>query len=417
MPRKENIGMYPKGMDTRSDETSLINGTAREIRNYDVDRDGNLERRRPIRQLLAGSDYHSLHSAKHGALYGCIKNELGRFDILNKTFTPLATMPDAFRTDFVDFRNETLVFNPSFAVRILPQRNEIRTVGVPVIDTGIGMFTVTSTGGLREGDYSVALSIVDDLGEESALSPEYKLSVPEGGGITVIGLPLRPLDTLRIYCTTRNGEELYEVYEGEMTVVSVSIDQAMVNNPGRQAETMDMEPLPPGQFVTAQNSRVFVAANDRLYYSEPFRPHLTKTFHNFIKFNGIIRMLKATDEGLYVGDDDGVHFLTGRNPEDFQTEIVSSYSPVYGTAVSVSSDEFGDRTEESVSVVWLTTIGYLAGSESGTVFELHPGQLDLPAYTRGFSCFHSHNGRKQIITPVASSSWLGTGTALDSNIH
>jgi len=418
MPKPFPIGPFPNGMDNRSDETSLYKGTARKLRNLDVDNRGHLERRRSYQQLISAKEMHSLYSNEANQLFGCVGNILGIFDLSALSFAPLVDMPSKFRTAFTELNNVTYAFNPDFSCRMPNGKTTVFTVGVPLIDTTPAMFAPLPTGGLRAGKYTVALSVIDAAGEESGMSPEYTLDIEEGGGISVMGLPLITGNSLRLYCTTRDGEELYQVREVPMTEVSFTVGASHVSRPGRQPETAHKEPLPFGHFVESMGSRLLVAADNVLHFSSTFRPHLSDRRHDFITLENTIHLLKVTEGGVYLGDISGVYYLAGWDPAEWNLKKVSNQAPVYGSGLLVDHEDFSEELDQGDSnVLWLSRSGVQVGSPDGKVTSMHPHQLDLPKYQIAAAAFTQYNGMKQAIFPVNSNSWLGTGTAVESVIN
>jgi len=405
-------------MDNRSDETSIPKGMARKIRNLDINNQGHLERRRSYQQLLVAKELHSLYTNAAGQIFACVGSTLGIIDLPALSFSPLIEMPSKFRTEFTELDNTTYATNPAFNCRFPNNGTEVFTVGVPLIGTSSVMFSPSPNGGLHAGTYTVALSVVDAAGEESTLSPEYPIDVEEGGGISVVGLPLVSGNSLRLYCTGRNGEELYQVLEMPMTEVSTFIGKSLVDKPGRQPETAHKEPLPYGHFIDSMGSRLLVASNNVLHFSSSFRPHLSDYGHDFIVLEKTITILKVVAGGVYVGDATGVYFLKGWDPGEWKIERVSEQAAIYGSAISIDGKNFSEELSNSdTNVLWLSRTGIQAGSPDGNVTEMHPNQLDLPSYQVAAAVFTQYNGMKQAIFPVNSNSWLGTGTAIESVIN
>jgi hypothetical protein len=418
MPKKQPIGPFKAGMDNRSDETSLRQGTARQLRNVDVDKDGNVALRRGFQQLLSGQELHSLFSAQTGKLYGVVGSMLGLFDIYAPSFTGLVQMPNKYRTDYTELNGTVYASNPAFSCRFKPATNSVYTIGVPLVDTVASMFAAADTGGLHEGTYTVGVTVVDEFGEESGFSPEYPIEVAQGGGISIVGLPIIAGSQIRVYSTMRNGEEFYQVYEGVLDGSTILLGASSLLDPGRQPETMEKEPLPFGHFIDAMGGRLLIAKDNILAFSSAFRPHLYDPRHDFVSFQSTIRLLAPTTEGVYVGDGSGVYFLSGRDPDKWEVRTVSDLPPVYGSALAVPGEDFNEELDRGhTNWLWLTRAGVQVGLPNGQVYSMHPHQLDLPQYGIASAALARYNGMKQAIFPVKSNSWLGTGTAVDSTIQ
>ena len=128
-------------------------------------------------------------------------------------------------------------------------------------------------------------------------------------------------------------------------------------------------------------------------------------------------MVQPVDGGIYIGDQTGVRFYKGEDPESFEVKEVSSEIAVFGTAISVPGEYLPVKLGKGESAaVWLAQSGYHIGLPSGEVVRLHSEQVQLPRYVQGCAAFFIKDGRKQIITPVNSNVLADASVALDSTI-
>lgn len=128
------------------------------------------------------------------------------------------------------------------------------------------------------------------------------------------------------------------------------------------------EPLPPGQFIEVFKTCLYVASGDILYVSDPLCDYFDIRT-GYRRFNGRIRMLKAVDGGIYVSDDDGVHFCKGDANEDFQKECVYPIPAVPFTDVCLSGQFVDDRIKGDVAF-WTSEDGICLGTPDGVVVNL-----------------------------------------------
>ena len=400
-----------------ADETALPEDQCRKAVNVDIDKDGNLERRQGFTKILSAVDVHSLYSSENSRyILGCQKNSLGVFDLLNGiSFTALDTMPEKFRTDWTSHHDRYYASNPAYHCRINKSTFTVSPFSVQLPDPL--SITPTSSGGLREGTYTVAWSVTNSEGEESALSDEVQIEVPTGGGIAITGVPLWPGFNLRVYASQANGEELYRAIETPMIATSFSIGVTEMNAGGNQPATRFMQELPMGHFIESHGSRLFVAFEDTIAFSAPFRPHLWDPRHNFIQLSSTVTMLASIKGGIFISSFDEVKFLAGDDPEQFEVQDVDADPAFFGSAVVVPGAHFsGELLQYDEIVVWLSRSGHMAGLPDGRVFRLNPGQLDLPSYSSASATFAVKNGVKRVLIPVNSNRRTGTGVAIDSEI-
>lgn len=218
-----------------------------------------------------------------------------------------------------------------------------------------------------------------------------------------------------VYITSADGDVLR--YAAELPAVFPTYVVAETAQ-GGQLDTRFLTPLPAGDFICWHNGRLYTAKNGALYFSEAMRPHLHNPAHNVIPFSGHIAFVESVGDGLYVGDSRGVWFLSGNDPAKFEQRRVSSCRAVVRSSIMVPPEHFPPKQVpvDSPVAVWLSTSGYVVGMPGGTTVELQPDRLKVPSGLVGRSAFLLREGRKQVVTPVNSTSTATFGTAVDSVI-
>lgn len=406
------------GMNQLGDETSLANDEfsamyVRQATNIDIDKQGNINRRKGARLLTVGSGYHSLYSSSRTWLMACLRNELGVYNPDTAVFTPLVTMEDAYRTSFTELNRNLYAVNPSFSCMFLPGQVAAKPIGVPLPDIE-PEFYITSSGDFEEGTYGVAYTVIDLDGEESGLSEITFLELEAGQGIGGNLFTIQTDYKYRIYCSTANGDQLRQAIEFDADVVSIEI---LTPEQGRLAETQGLEPPPFGHIIRSFNSRLLIAAPDgNIHFTEAFRPHL---YHptNFVSVSGFPTMVEAVEDGVFVGDQNGVHFFQGQDPSSWAARTASSERVVYNTSTTLSGAYFeGDIANFDEVALWLTHSGYQIGLPNGEIIRLNKEQIKTPDYVLGCTAVLISDGRKQVVTPVNSNEAASAEVALDSTI-
>lgn len=407
------------GIDQLSDETNLRTNTEekitsiREGTNIDIDTEGNVGRRGGYVKKLTGEGYHSLYESERGWLMLCHKSELGIYNTATNALDVLVTLDENFLTSYTEMNGNLYYVNPGSKGMIRKDEVMVRTLGVPLPEVTPG-FAVVANGGLAAGTYGITYTIVDNAGEESPLGPLMVLDLPSGGAIQGTMFTLYPNTKYRIYMTSADGVELYQVTEFDADVVSITISTFVE---GRRPDTQFLSRLPFGYIIRAHGSRLYVATNDFVFFSEPFLPHLTNEANGFLPTTGFTTMVQPVEGGIYIGDQTGVRFYKGEDPEAFEVMEVSSEVVVFGTAILVPGEHLPVKLGKGESAaVWLTQSGYQIGLPSGELVRLHSDQVQLPRYVQGCAAFFSQDGRKQIVTPVNSNVLADASVALDSTI-
>ena len=416
MPTKLNKPVL--GIDQLSDETNLLTDKDRRITsmregtNIDLDAEGNMSRRKGYTLKLAGSGYHSLYESTRGMLLVCNSNQMGIYNPEAATFTALTGMAAPYLTSFTELNGNIYFINPGHRGMIRSIETAVRPLGVALPDVS-PIFTA-STGSLEAGTYGVAFSIVNELGEESPLGPLVTLTLPANGGVAATFLTVVAGYTYRIYMTTTDGEELYQATEFAADTTSYAIGSHQV---GRRPATQFLSRLPFGYTIRAFGSRLYIATDNFVYYSEPFLPHLANLANGFLPTTGFTTMLQPVDGGMFIGDQTGVYFYEGQDPADFKPKLVSDEVAVFGTAVAVPGSFLPEKyASADTAAVWLSASGYHIGLPSGEVVRLHARQVLLPRYVQGCAALSVQDGRKQLITPVNSNVLADASVALDSTI-
>jgi len=401
------------GINQLTDETSLTEEGAmfvREATNVDIDSKGNVSRRKGATLKLAGSGYHSLYMSGRGWLMMCHNNELGAYFPVANVFDPLVTMEDSYIVSYAEDNGNLYAMSPSFSCMFLPGSTASKPIGVP-LPSITAEFGVLSSGGLEEGKYGVAYTIVDPDGEESGLSKIIFLEIPANGGIQGILFTIISGYKYRVYMTTANGEELHQAVEFDAAVTTIQI---LAPEKGRLAETFGLQPLPKGHIIRSFGARLLVGSVDVVYFSEAFRPHLADPT-GFVAATGFVTMVECLDDGVFISDDYGVRFYKGSDPSSWEVMDGATEKAIFGTSLVVSGSFFsGDLAGEDKVAIWLTETGYQVGLTSGKVVKLNAGQVALPKYTQGCTTTLISDGRKQLITPVNSNQLAGVSVALDS---
>lgn len=401
------------GVDTLSSETALVKGAVRSAVNVDIGRAGRFKRRAGYTRRVAHPGMHSLfYAAQKGWTLVARDSALYQLDISTYSLTPLAALSSPDKLEYTEY-NGNLYFSNKTTIGWVPSDSTMaRPVGVPVPTTPT---LSAAAGGLTPGKYGVAITFVDDRGEEGGATELQVIDLPDGGGIRLANLPQRLGWTIFVYITSADGDVLR--WAAELPAVFPTYVVAETAQ-GGELDTQFLVPLPPGDIVRWHNGRLFTAKNGALRFSEALRPHLHNPAHNVIPFSGHIAFVESVSDGLYVGDSRGVWFLSGTDPTKFEQRRVSTCRAVARSSIMVPPEHFPPKQvpAEAPVAVWLSTSGYVVGMSGGTTVELQPDRLKVPSGLTGRSAFLLREGRKQVVTPVNSTSTATFGTAVDSVI-
>lgn len=402
-----------KGIDQLSDETSLIEGTVRAAENITIDKVGNFERRPGYELKVGQSGFHSLYSSDRGWLLVCQKNVINILNPETYEVLPIVSMEGNYITSFTEYNNNIYYVNLTSSGMIRGEETVARTLGVKLPDL-TPSFGASTDGTLYPGTYGITYTIVDDFGEESGTGAVQTVELPDGGSIVGTMFAILPNHKWRIYMTTADGDELYQAAEFDADTASFTIS---VHTQERQPDTYQLKPLPSGMLIRSHGARLFVADKDIISYSSAFRPHLYNPANHFIPINGYPYMMESLEDGMFISDYDGVKFYRGTDAKEFVVVDASKERAVFGSSAVIPGEFMEEKFSQYDRVcVWLSQSGFQVGLPTGEVVPLHKDQVKLPNYVQGCSTYFTHEGKRQLVTPVQSNEIGGDNIAVDSSI-
>ncbi|MFM7025198.1 MAG: hypothetical protein ACKOWC_03950 [Limnohabitans sp.] len=407
-----DLALPTLGVDWLSDEYNLPEGAVRVARNVDLRRNGTFRRRDGYTQAIAGDGFHGLANTSRGVLVARF-GRLFALDVPTMEPTQLIDLGSESPVDFTEHNGDVYAINDTGFAWIPGDADTARPVGVlpPLAIPGL---EAADTGALVPGEYAVAISRLDDRGEESPTV--YCGRVSTGAGIRLVGMAPDLGAQLRVYLTAPGGEVLYlaETFSAAFTTYVVTRQPD-----GAQRTSQHMAPLPGGQFVRGHAGRLYVARDNLLLFSDALRPRLYDPRHNFIRFTGPIRLLEPVTGGLFVGDDRGVWFLPGNEHAQFSLSLASKAQAVARSSVIVSGKDVNKEwvSSDQKVAMWLSADGYMLGRSDGAVVPLTAERVRVAADMQGRTVFVARNGIKQVITLVAATAPSGFGVASDSPLQ
>lgn len=402
------------GVDILSSETALIKGAVRSAVNVDIGRAGRFKRRAGYTRRLAIPGLHSLYqAAQKGWTLVARDSMLFRLDPATYGTTAMAPLNSPDPLWYTEY-NGNLYFTNRTTIGWVPSNSTVaRPVGVPVPDAPD--LSASASGGLLPGKYGVVVTLVNDRGEEGGASELRTFELTSAGGLRLSGLPSIAGRAVCVYITSPDDDVLRLVAQVP-AVFPVYVVAEIAK--GSVCSTQHLVPMPAGDFVCWHNGRLYTARDGALRFSEAMRPHLHDPAHGVIPFSGHIAFIESVGDGLYVGDSRGVWFLSGNDPTKFEQARVSTCRAVARSSTMVPPEHFPEKQVPATApvAVWLSTSGYVVGMPGGQTVELQPERVKVPPGMAGRSTFLLREGRKQVVTPVNSTSTATFGTAVDSVI-
>ncbi len=401
------------GVDMLSNETSIPKGAVREAINVDIDRAGNLARRTGYSRVVSGAGYHSIRGMpQKGWTLLAQNNTLKTINTSSYALTDLYTLNSPDPVDYCEHNGNVYFSNRTTLGWVPYGSSAARRLGISL--PAAPSLTANLIGSLLPGKYTVALTFLDDLGEESGTSDFVEITLTTAGGITLSGVPTHSGWRIRVYVSAPDGEQLYLNSEFSAVTSLASISSTVKLKPEDVSQCYPMEP---GSFIRAFNGRLYTALDTDFTFSEPLRYGVTAVHHNKIRMNDNITIFEPVLGGIYVGAGTKVWFFEGGDPSKFTQKLVSNCRAIPRSSILVPGEHFNPKVVDPdyPVAVWLSTSGYVAGQADGKVVELQPDRVRIPGNHAGISTFLLRNGRKQVITPVNSTSAAAFGTVINSS--
>lgn len=358
------------GMDTRSEDALMQRGGkepslhVRDAVNVNIAPTGAFSLRQGFRQVTAEKITCLWQSPLHGDVFGVLGGMWGGVDTESWRHDPLVFIGQGEVFHAV-LNNLVCVSGPAGVFVFNGQGVERLT-----IDTPSPPLVITGSGSLDPGAYGVAVSWLRGT-KESAPSSIWMVDVSHGESLEVT-LPMcldSSVTGARIYLTAQNGGEL-RLY-GDVAV-SGTVSIPVMGNLGAPVQFRGMSPMPSGRYLAVWRGRLVVAQANVIRFSEAMAYHLHDEAHGFIQFPQRITFMLPVRGGLWVGQRDHVVFLSGGSPDSLELVVRKVKPPIPGSAVLVDAELLDPEISQGdACAVWLSENGYVVGTGSGTVVELH----------------------------------------------
>jgi hypothetical protein len=385
---------FPAGIDNRSREYALVEGAARSIENMDVTRDGGLVSRTGLRRAAVGG-FHSPFAHPNQRFMLVVKDGVLQRMNAAEGFTALTAVSGAVCYGFL---NDEIYWSDGAKVGRVRPDGAAALWGVPT--PPLPLTSASATGGLHAGTYQVAMTAIHSSGLESGAMDAVSVEVTEGGGIQVT-TPSASGVTFAVYRTPANAPS------GDLrqaTVLSPSATVTLGTSPlGRPLETLRVSPPVPGQCMTHHKGRLWVASGSVVWFTDAKSPHWLRPDQGYYQFESSVRMLGATEDGVYVGLYDRVYYLQGSDPFDMTQRPASDVGAAAGGGVEIPYNLFvGDGSLPAKQAAWWDVEGFLAlGKPGGIVVRPTQPIYGAGSVGRAAVAYRANGGLRQLVSVLA----------------
>lgn len=228
-----------------------------------------------------------------------------------------------------------------------------------------------ATGGLLRGSYLVTLTYLHANGEEGGAPEPAQVEVPEGGGITLTGIPQPAqagITRIRVYMTGPQGtaDDLRHARDLPVGTTTVTIG---AHQPGKSLDTLWLRPMPPARHLVATKGHVLGAVGRYLTFSSPLRYGLYDPRTDWLPLPAHVTLIAdppgAEGFAVLVATRSKTWLIAGESPRAASMDVVHGRGAQPGTLAMVPGDVLGFDSAAPVPV-WIDTDGqFVAGTAGG----------------------------------------------------
>lgn len=382
---------FPAGIDNRSREYELIEGSARTLTNLDVTRAGGLRCRDGIRPVADG-DCHSLFAHPNGNYALLVQSgSLCRL-AADESLTVITSV--AGPVTYAELDGDIFWSDGSSIGRVQADGTVapwgLATPAVPPL-------TVVSGGALSAATYHIAMTALHvATGIESGAAEPTAITLTAAENILATAPSASASFKFNFYLTPPNGES------GELRRVATvdpgaSVTLTTTTPDGQRLQSLHaVKPYPASRLVTYKG-RLWGASGSVLWHTSELSPHWLFPATGFLAFESSIRMLGAAEDGIYVGLADRTYYLQGAQPGDMTQRLVSTLGATAGGGEPLPADVFAAQGAfPSRQCAWWDVEGVLCvGKPGGVIVRPNGERYSAGSVTRAASGYRARHGLRQ----------------------
>lgn len=163
-------------------------------------------------------------------------------------------------------------------------------------------------------------------------------------------------------------------------------------------------PPPKATILAYYQGRIYLAAGHMVWATEHLLYQFVDKNRGYFQFEGEVTMLAAVSDGLYVGTDESVYFLSGKRFEEMLRTSVMDSPVIKGSSVSIPAElanppqvGIGVDTPMKVAVAFMTTRGLCVGEDGGKATNLTEGKVFFPVAQRSQAFWRRQDGMNHYI--------------------
>jgi hypothetical protein len=155
--------------------------------------------------------------------------------------------------------------------------------------------------------------------------------------------------------------------------------------------------------------RILLAQGNVLWATEPWLYNFVDKTAGYKQFEGAITLVGAVGDGVYVGTDEGLYFLSGATYPEWKKDRVMDSPVVPGSMVLIPAElgnppqvPQGADTQLQVALMFLTSQGVCVASDGGTTTNITESKMFFPSATSAAAFYRRQDGMNQYIAAAQS---------------
>lgn len=173
---------------------------------------------------------------------------------------------------------------------------------------------------------------------------------------------------------------------------------------------------PKASLLGAWNGRIYLADGPYLWATELFLFDYVDKTRNFLQFESEITVLAAVDDGIYVGTQDALYFLTGQFGKGMVRRTALLSPVVRGSAVRLPTNltEAGLKRggDTFAAVMLLAQAGVITCMSNGQVQNATTGRVEFPVAQEAAAAHREDAGVSSYVSVLRSSGGPATNTRI-----
>jgi hypothetical protein len=167
-----------------------------------------------------------------------------------------------------------------------------------------------------------------------------------------------------------------------------------------------ISPPPYASLIETYRGRNYLAVGKILWVTELYLYGWVDRTRGFLPFEHDITMLKAVNDGLFVGTTGGIYFIKGTFAEGMKLEpIVSSAALSQAVAVPTSKIHPQARSgpiPEGEGIAFLGADGFFVGFDGGQLYNLTQDRMVFPEMVNAAVLYREQDGVNQLVAAADS---------------